>query len=151
MSKTLSRQELVEKSKAIFADRTEDELFATSDGQFFILKDRRNMHAKSGEFKTYDIKRSEVETTPAAQEVTDEDDQLTVDQIKALIKEEGNVEVLKELLADEAASAKPRKTAIAAIEARIEELVEPSTPEQKEVKTHGDEPTNEETTQKETK
>ncbi|MEH6405761.1 MAG: hypothetical protein V7767_00625 [Leeuwenhoekiella sp.] len=127
--KTFSRKEIVDKSVEVFKQNKEGKLFATSDGQFFILEDRRNMHAKSQKkpLGTYDIDRSEVETQLAKDiEVTTNDDQKepTVDDIKALVAESSDVAQLESMQEDEK-KGKNRKTALAAIEERIAELKEP--------------------------
>lgn len=123
--KTLSRKELVAKSVALFKERTEAVLHATSDGQFFIFPDRANMHANSQEKKltVYDIERKEVEEElkEPVQDSAPKGKAQTVKQIKAFIADTEDVEVLSQLLADEKAG-EDRVTAKEAIENRISEV-----------------------------
>lgn len=131
MKNRYSRKQLVAKSVALFKKRTEAVLYATSDGQFFVLKDRRNMHAKQQDLGTYDIERKEVEEeisepTPDASG-SKEDKQQTVKQIQAEVAKTEDVEALEKMLEAEKALEDPRKTAISAIEDRIAELKEPKT------------------------
>lgn len=87
--------------------------YKTADGQPFYKEHDAKNHAKTLTDKT--VKK--VEKT-----VVDSDDELTVDEIKALAKEATDVAVLEELLKEEKESKKPRKGAIEALEKRIEEL-----------------------------
>jgi len=125
MNKTMSRKELVEKSIALFKARTEDVLHATSDGQFFIAKNRANVHAKAQktELKVYDINRTEVEEElkEPIKDSGSKDESLTVKQIEVIIAETEDLEVLANLLEEEK-SGKDRTTAKKAIEERITEL-----------------------------
>ncbi|MGB8704266.1 MAG: hypothetical protein WCD31_04495 [Gillisia sp.] len=120
--KTLSRKELVARSVAYFKERTEATLFATSDGQFFVFKDRANMHATSTKapMTVYEIERKEVEEELAGSTEGD-DDGYTVKELKALVAETSDKAVLEGYLEDEK-KGENRKTAIAAIEDRLEEL-----------------------------
>jgi hypothetical protein len=136
--KTQSRKELVALSIAIFKVRTEKVLFATSDGQFFVLKDRAHTHANSQEKKltVYEIERTEVEdqlsektTTPSK-----EDEGYTVKELEALVAESSDPKALEGFLQDEK-SGKNRKTAIAAIQERIDELAKASEASISETKT----------------
>lgn len=121
--KTLSRKELVAKSVAYFKERTEATLFATSDGQFFVFKDRANMHATSTKapMTVYEIERKEVEDQLAEGSTEGDDDGYTVKELKALVAETSDKAVLEAYLEDEK-KGENRKTAIAAIEERLEEL-----------------------------
>ncbi|MCH4824294.1 hypothetical protein ML462_14050 [Gramella lutea] len=126
--KTLSRNELVQKSVAIFKGRTEAVLFATSDGQFFIFKDRANMHAKSQKtpLKVYEIERSEVEDQLPKEKETKaaastKSKPKTVEQIKADVEDTEDLEKLAAMLKEEQ-EGKDRTTAVEAIQNRIAEL-----------------------------
>lgn len=130
MKNRYSRKELVAKAVALFKERNENVLFATTDGQFFIHKDRANMHAGSQEkpFTVYEIKRQEVEEEldEAAPDASgSKEDKQTVKQIQAEVAKTEDVEALEKMLEAEKALEDPRKTAIAAIEERIAELKEP--------------------------
>jgi hypothetical protein len=131
MKNRYSRKQLVAKSVALFKERTEAVLYATSDGQFFVLKDRRNMHAKQQDLGTYDIERKEVEeeiNEPAPAAISSKEDKpQTVKQIQAEVAKTEDVEALEKMLEAEKALEDPRKTAVAAIEERIAELKEPKT------------------------
>ncbi len=133
MKNRYSRKQLVAKSIALFKERTEAVLFATSDGQFFVFKDRANMHATSHKspLTVYEIERKEVEEeisepTPDASG-SKEDKPQTVKQIQAEVAKTEDVEALEKMLEAEKALEDPRKTAISAIEDRIAELKEPKT------------------------
>jgi hypothetical protein len=136
--KTQSRKELVALSIAIFKVRTEGVLFATSDGQFFVLKDRSHTHANSQEKKltVYEIERTEVEDqlNEKATAPDSKDDGYTVKELEALVAETSDPKALEGFLQDEK-SGKNRKTAIAAIQERIDELAKASEASTSETKT----------------
>lgn len=121
--KTNSRKQLVEKSKSLFNSRNENKLFATTDGQFFVHQDRANMHAQVNReipLKVYKIDRNEVE-----EDAPKEDEAPkalpSVAKLKELLPEVSEVGELEAILEQEK-SGEDRKTAIEAIQERIEEL-----------------------------
>lgn len=65
--KTISRKELIAMSVAIFAAHNVNTLFATSDGQFFIVQDRAKLHSNSSKAKLtiYEIDRHEADALSA--------------------------------------------------------------------------------------
>jgi hypothetical protein len=132
MKNRYSRKQLVGKSIALFKERTEAVLFATSDGQFFVFKDRANMHATSHKspLTVYEIERKDVEeeiNEPAPETSGSTESPKTVKVIKAEVATITEVEALEKMLEAEKALEDPRKTAIEAIEDRIAELKEPKT------------------------
>ena len=66
--KPLSRKQLVEKSAQIFKAHNVASVFATVDGQFFIVKDRAQLHNNTlKDAKVYEIERTEAIETPKAE------------------------------------------------------------------------------------
>ena len=120
--KTLSKAELKAKAAKIFGENTGSVIYAVSDGQMFFNKNRAELDANSGKEKlaVYDFARQDVEDSKST---TKEDDGHSVDELKELVAQTSDFAQLDKLLEDEKAG-KNRKTAIAAIEARIKELKE---------------------------
>jgi hypothetical protein len=65
--KTISRKDLIAMSVAIFGAHNVNTLFATSDGQFFIVQDRAKLHSNSSKAKLtiYEIDRHEADALSA--------------------------------------------------------------------------------------
>ena len=63
--KTISRKELIVMSVAIFAAHNVNTLYATSDGNFFIVQDRAKLHSRSSKanLTIYEIDRYEADAT----------------------------------------------------------------------------------------
>lgn len=119
-----SRAQLVEKSKSLFSSRNENKLFATTDGQFFVHQDRANMHAQVNRetpLKVYIIDRSETEDQTPVKEAPQPKALPSVAKLKELLPEVSEVGELEAILEQEK-SGENRKTAIEAIQERLEEL-----------------------------
>lgn len=64
--KTLSKTALNEKAVPVFkVHPNATVLYATSDGQFFLNKNRAELHANGNKLSVHDISRPEVEDEPA--------------------------------------------------------------------------------------
>lgn len=127
---TYSRNQLIEMSVPVFMAHPETSLFATADGQFFILSDRAQMHARknSPALKVYeiDVEESREVATKNADSAKNNTQvsvllQGGVKSIKAAIVDVQDVEQLKAWIAEEQNS-QNRSTAIKAIQDRIDAI-----------------------------
>lgn len=129
-----SRKELLAICAKVFDTRTEDELFAVSDGQVFVDKNRAELHAGE-KLKVYPVKRDEVEE-PKNKDGKDDsntDNKSASDLLIEEVNKNENVTELTTLLEAEKAKKRPVKKVVEAIEARLEVLAK-----SQEVNTGGD-------------
>lgn len=116
--KTFSKKELTEKAAPVFKNHPKaGVLYATTDGQFFLNKNRRDLHANASNLGIYDISRDESPLTP---EGGTEPKLPSVAKLKDLVAEIDDEDELSALLETEK-NGENRKTAVAAIEERIAE------------------------------
>lgn len=135
---TFSKKQLNEKALPVFKEHPNAPvLYGTSDGQFFLNKNRADLHASANKFTVHDI---EAPQPPKGEEAEMQDDGLTVKEIKELVDGTADKAQLEQLLEDER-NGENRKTAIAAIEARLKEL---AAARELEVEISNEEPKNEE-------
>lgn len=113
MKKTFSKDQLQEKAVEYFKNLGVNKLFATADGQFFILKNRAEIHAGKG--KVYEFHVQESKSSDAG------DEDFTVKEIEAVAAQSSDVEQLETILRDEQ-EGKNRKSAVKVLTDRIEEL-----------------------------
>lgn len=115
MKKTYSREELIVLAKPTIEQYGVNRVYATADGQMFLLENRAQLHAGKG--VVYEIHTDEAgvsqEEEPAAE--------LTVKEIEKAVKETADLDLLAMMLSDEVAG-KNRKTAVQAITERMDEL-----------------------------
>lgn len=116
--KTFSKAELQALAKPLFTKLGVSKLYATTDGQFFILPNRATLHAG----KTLTVYELESEAEEVAEANGEENAQLKVKDIVAAIAEETDMEVLKKYLFDEIGGPN-RASAVKAIEKRLETVV----------------------------
>lgn len=117
--KTFSKKELNAKAAPVFKEHPNASvLYGTSDGQFFLNKNRAELHASANKLSVHGIEAP----SPQRGEITKEPEgSMTVDEIRELAEGTADKTVLEHLLNDER-NGKNRKTAIAAITDRLEEL-----------------------------
>lgn len=116
--KTYSLEEL-QKMARIYFDRYQvKKMFATADGQFFLLQNRADLHARNN-LKVYPIENEDA-PAEALKRVMDS---LSVKDLTAKLQTIDNLSQVQDLLFDEVAGAN-RKTAVAVIEARCREIAE---------------------------
>ncbi len=113
MSAVKSLAELQAEAQPLLKRYGVNKMFATSDGQFFLIHSRAALHA--GSIHTIYPVGLEVD---ANETDTDKPDPLSVKAIAELISEEKDLGLLHSMLLDEIAG-QNRKTATAAIEKRI--------------------------------
>lgn len=112
--KTKSLAELQREAQKYFEKYGVNKLYATTDGQIFLLESRAILHAGKGKVHTIE-KEEEVAETSEAQK------RLTAKEITAFLAVATDVEVVRQMLNDEVGSAN-RKSVVSAIEKRLEEL-----------------------------
>lgn len=121
MAKLLSKSELENKAKVYFKKLGVSKLYATSDGQLFILESRAKLHAGSGgqvhEMTTDE--RPEVAKDDSANEASVYA-KMSVKELKEAIADL-DLETLHKVLADEVQK-QNRKSAVELIENKIAEL-----------------------------
>lgn len=131
----MGNKELKKASESYFEKNKDlQEIFATTDGQFFFQENRANLHknnlrdAKTGKSKISVVKITRTEALASDTTSGDDDsaDGSLLDQsvknIKAGVKEITDVDVLQDYIEEEDAKEKPRTSAIEAIQERITEL-----------------------------
>lgn len=113
MKKTFSKDQLQEKAGEYFKKLGVSKLFATADGQFFILKNRAEIHAGKGKVYEFHVQESK------SSDEGDED--FTVKEIETIADQSTDTEQLETMLRDEQ-DGKNRKSAVKVLMDRIEEL-----------------------------
>lgn len=121
-----SRKELIKGAVPLFKKHEVSELHATTDGQYFLDRNRADLHARSSKkLKVYTIEESD---TDGENQNSKSDDQSGVlsgnarSSIEA-VKSVGDVKVLNQYLKEEKED-KNRSTVIKAIESQIESINE---------------------------
>jgi len=116
-----SLEELQKEAQEYFNRFNVRKLFATSDGQFFLLQSRADLHARNN-LTVYPIERED--------EVAEESKKQEALSVKQLIEKLAGMNSLSDVqkLLNAEVSGSNRKTAVAAIEARCREIVEAQEP-----------------------
>lgn len=113
--KKFSKKQLIEQAAGIFKKHPKASfLYATTDGQYFLSRNRAELHASSDKLSVVIIQVTDIE----------EEEIITIKKLKPIVANLSDISQLEELLASEKASEDPRKTAIKLIEERIEELIQ---------------------------
>ncbi len=135
--KRYSKTQLKEQATEVFKQYPNTEaLYATSDGQFFLEKNRADLHANENKLSVMNIEKDWTISTASAGSATksaadvskDETEKssehhLSVDELQEKVKACTDTAELKQWLEEEQKLEKPRKTAIACLEKRLKELV----------------------------
>jgi len=114
--KTYSLNELNERAKEHFDQLQVNKLFATSDGQFFLMENRAQLHAGKG--TVHKIKNEE---PSEGIKPTEEEKPTTVKELLVQIEQIEDVTTLNDMLMAEI-SGQNRSTAVKSIEAKIAHL-----------------------------
>ena len=121
MKKTYSKAELEKKAKDVFKEYpSAKSLFATTDGQFFLDKNRANLHAGA----KGNVIEIENEFEAHSKSNSKDSDSIKPKSADTLIEEAKTIESidLVELAKEVEAKGKNRKTVIEAYDTRMEEL-----------------------------
>lgn len=116
-----SRKELVKDSIPFFNQHEVSELHATTDGQYFLDRNRADLHARSvKKIKVYTIEASEIDDLSNS----DGSDDLSSETAKTLIKTIKTIEDIEKLklFLKQEKDGKNRSTVIEAIESQIEDV-----------------------------
>jgi hypothetical protein len=124
MTKSLS--ELNQEAQALLVKYGVNKIYATSDGQFFLLESRAHLHAGKNH-TVYPIEANEKEVVTNSAE-GDTKEALSVKALTELIAGENDLEKVHLMLLEEIAG-QNRKSAIAAFEKRIAILTDLRTKE----------------------
>ena len=114
-NKSYSRAELMGIARLVIEQYGVNIVYATADGQMFLMENRAKLHAGKG--VVYEINAEEAGISP----VQDPEPELTVKEIEKAVGETSDLEALAMMLNDEAGG-KNRKTAVKAITGRMQEL-----------------------------
>ena len=115
--KRYSKVELQEAAKPHFEKLKVNKLYATTDGQFFLLENRANLHAKSS-LTVYKLENEE-QAAPQGENTTEK--QPTVKELLEQLERIDDLETLNDMLLTEIAG-QNRSTAVKSIEAKIAHL-----------------------------
>lgn len=123
MTRTYNKEQLIEMAGAYFEKYNVNKLFATTDGQFFLLENRARMHCGP--------KGNVFELTKDGSGAESEDD-ITINELRTRVANTEDLAELTAFMLREVAGAN-RNEAVNAIQVRIDEINNTPSPEAKDL------------------
>jgi hypothetical protein len=123
-----SKDQLQEMAKPHFKALGLNKLFATTDGQFFVLSSRAQLHAGSTHTSYMLEDKTAIESSTAENPTGDVKPTISVKDLITQVETETDLTKLSDMLLEEVGGPN-RKTAVSAIEKRIAFVTDPKTGE----------------------